>query len=332
MSSRTSPAYSRLRARVSGGNRKNETAFETIRHSLWSTDWMTLVMLAIYTILDIIFITVAPRSFGVLQGNILVAVAIVACTVWYDQTGSRIALLLRSFYILPVGYMMYTQVHNYIPLINPNNYDAILAAWDFAIFGVNPTQWIHRFANPFLTEYFQIWYNVFQLMLVVPAVSLYRTGRMRDFRVYSMVILFGFFVSYLCYFAMPAIGPRFELHDFYATDRELPGILLTEPFRDLINAGNNIQAEMDDPYKYVNRDCMPSGHTMMSILAILMVWKLRTRWRWLISIGGISIVISTVYLRYHYVVDLMAGFTLAVLVYVFHERLIAWWKKRGVRL
>src|SRR5688500_9758688 len=90
MSSRTSPAYARLRARVSGGNRKNETAFETIRHSLWSTDWMTLVMLAIYTLLDIIFITVAPQSLGVLQGNILVAVAIVACTVWYDQTGSRI--------------------------------------------------------------------------------------------------------------------------------------------------------------------------------------------------------------------------------------------------
>ncbi len=329
-SSRTSPAYSRMRERISKGERRSESTWETIRNSLWSTDWMTLGMLSLYTLLNIIFITEAPRSFGTLQVNILVGVAIVACTVWYDQTGSRVALIMRSFYILPVGYMMYTQIHNYIPLINPENYDTILAAWDYAIFGVNPTEWIDRFAHPILTEYFQIWYNVFQLMLIVPAVSLFRQNRMRDFRVYSMTILFGFFLSYLCYFAMPAIGPRFEIHDFASINRELPGLFLTEPFRDLIDAGNNIQDEMVDPYDYVNRDCMPSGHTMMSILAILMAWRLRTRWRWVITIGGISVMISTIYLRYHYMVDLMAGLALAFLVYFMHQSLVRWWERRDI--
>lgn len=330
MSSRTSPAYSRMRQRVSEGEKRTETTAEMIRNSLWSTDWLSLGMLAFYTLLNLIFITEAPRSFGTLQVNILVGVAIIACTVWYDQTGSRTAFILRSFYILPVGYMMYSQVHNYIPLVNPVNYDAVLAAWDRAIFGVNPTEWIGRFAHPVLTEYFQIWYNVFQLMLIVPAVSLFRQNRQRDFRIYAMTLLFGFYLSYLCYFAMPAIGPRFEVHDFYAINRELPGLVLTEPFRDLIDAGNNIQTEMDDPYKFVNRDCMPSGHTMMSILAIFMVWHLRTRWRWLITIGGISIVIATIYLRYHYVVDLIAGVLLAVLVFTMHEKVARWWERRDI--
>ncbi len=291
---------------------------------------MSLGMLAIYTLLDLVFITQVRGSLGILQANILAAIAIIAFCVWYDQTGSRIALVLRSFYILPVGYMMYSQVGNYIPLVNPADFDAVLASWDRALFGVNPTQWIYQFAHPILTEYFQIWYNFFQLMLCVPAISLYRQNRMPEFRMYAMTIMFGFYLSYLCYFAMPAIGPRFEVHDFHAIDTELPGVFLTESFRAIINAGNNIRPDIGDPRDLAIRDCMPSGHTMMSILAILMAWSLRTRWRKMITIGGISVVIATVYLRYHYVVDVMAGIALALLVYALHRRLAEWWRERNI--
>jgi membrane-associated phospholipid phosphatase len=303
-----------------------------IRASLWSTDYLALAMLVFYTVLDIIFIKQVKSSFGILQINLFTMLGILAVAMWYDQTGNRIAHIFRSFYILPVGYMMYAQVHNYIPLVNPHNYDITLAAWDHAIFGVNPTQWIYRFANPVLTEYFQIWYNIFQLMLVVPAVGFYVKKRMREFRIYAMMLLFGFYLSYLLYFIMPAIGPRFQVHDFYSIDRELPGLLLTKPFRDFINAGNNITADMKNPYDVVNRDCMPSGHTMISMLGILMAWRLRSRWRWFITIGGVSVIISTIYLRYHYVVDLMAGATIAIILFALHPLLVKMWKKLRIEV
>jgi len=321
-----------MRSRVANGIRTRETTWETLRASLWSTEYICLGMLLLYTLLDIIFIKQVKSSFAILQVNIITMIGILAFAMWYDQVGSRIAHIFRSFYILPVGYMMYAQVHNYIPLVNPHNYDTVLAAWDRAIFGVNPTQWIHRFAHPVLTEYFQIWYNVFQLMLVVPAIEFYANRRMRTFRVYAMTLLFGFSLSYLLYFIMPAIGPRFEVHDFYGIDRELPGVFLTGPLRDFINAGNNITPDMQNPYDVVNRDCMPSGHTMMSVLGILLAWRFRSRWRWLITIGGISIIISTVYLRYHYVVDLMAGTALAVLVYYLHPWLARLWKRWNIQV
>ena len=320
----------RSRARV---RRPTRSGWELFRASLWSTEYLSLGMIALYTLLDIVFIRQVEGSFGILQMNLSVALAIIASAMWYQQTRVRIALIFRSFYILPVAYMLYSQVSNYIVHVNPNNYDAVLAAWDRAIFGVNPTEWIHRFSHPVLTEYFQIWYNFFQLMLVPPAIEFFTRRRMRSFRVYAMTLVFGFYVSYILYFVMPAIGPRFEVHDFYAIDRELPGLFFTEPFRDLINAGNNIPADgMDDPYEYVNRDCMPSGHTMMSILGMLMAWRYRSRWRWLLTIGGISVVISTVYLRYHYVVDVMAGTVLAFIVFYAHQGIVAFWKQRGIKV
>jgi hypothetical protein len=171
-------------------------------------------MIALYVVLDLIFIRQVKSSLAILQMNILVAVALVAFAMWYQQTRVKAAHIIRSFYILPVGYMMYAQVHNYIPLVHPHNFDTVLAGWDRALFGVNPTQWIFRFAHPVLTEYFQIWYNFFQLMLVVPAVEYYASGQMRKFRVYAMILLVGFYLSYLLYFTMPAIGPRFSVHDF----------------------------------------------------------------------------------------------------------------------
>lgn len=299
---------------------------------MWSTEYMTLGMIALYTVLDIIYIRHVKQSFGILQMNISVALMIIASAMWYEQTRTRIAFIFRSFYVLPVGYMLYSQVSNYIPLVNPHNYDTVLASWDRAIFGVDPTVWIGRFAHPAITEYLQIWYNFFQMMLVPPVIGFFVMRRMRTFRVYVVTLLFGFYSSYLLYFIMPAIGPRFEVHDFNAINKELPGLFLTVPFRALINAGNNIPPDMTDPYLFVNRDCMPSGHTMMSILGILMVWKYRSRWRWLLTVGGLSVVISTVYLRYHYVVDVIAGIVLAFIVFYSHEAIARWWRRHGIKV
>ena len=302
------------------------------RASFWSTDVMSLGMLALYTLLDLFYIQHVKSPFAILQMNITVMIAIIACSMWYEQTRMKLAYIFRSFYILPVGYMMYAQVHNYIPLVNPVNYDHVLAGWDRAIFGVNPTEWIYRFAHPALTEYFQIWYNFFQLMLVVPAIEFFLRRRVHTFRTYAMTLVFGFYLSYLCYFFMPAIGPRFEVHDFYSIDRELPGLFITQPFRDMINAGNNITPEMKNPYDVVNRDCMPSGHTMMSVLCILMAWRYHSRWKWLMTVGGISVMISTIYLRYHFMVDLMAGFTLAIVVFLIHPWLARGFRRLGIKV
>jgi membrane-associated phospholipid phosphatase len=89
---------------------------------------------------------------------------------------------------------------------------------------------------------------------------------------------------------------------------------------------------MKNPYDVVNRDCMPSGHTMMSVLCILMSWKFRSRWRWFVTIGGVSVVVSTVYLRYHYVVDVIAGTVLAFVVFYSTPWLVRFWKRLGIRV
>ena len=52
---------------------------------------------------------------------------------------------------------------------------------------------------------------------------------------------------------------------------------------------------------------------------------------WILLVPGISLVLATVYLRHHYVVDIYAGFALAIFVYWFAPRLAAAWHRLQVR-
>ena len=62
------------------------------------------------------------------------------------------------------------------------------------------------------------------------------------------------------------------------------------------------------------RDAFPSGHAMMTLVAMWWSWRQRLRLRWALSVIGVLLILATVYLRYHYVVDVLAGALLAVAV------------------
>ena len=51
---------------------------------------MSLAMIALYTVLDIVFINRVKSSFGILQMNILVAMLCIGCAMWYEQTRSTV--------------------------------------------------------------------------------------------------------------------------------------------------------------------------------------------------------------------------------------------------
>lgn len=112
---------------------------------------------------------------------------------------------------------------------------------------------------------------------------------------------------------MPAIGPRFVVYDFAALDKELPGVFLTHYLREAINFGGGVFDKTVNPALIVNRDCMPSGHTMITLATIFWAYRLNTKVRHIILIFGISLIFATIYLRYHYLVDIIAGIIFAAL-------------------
>lgn len=228
-------------------------------------------------------------------------IALVILLANWDRPVSPSPLLPLSSFVhgwYPVALMglTYKELTYLIPRIHPRDFDAVLAAIDHRIFGVHPTVWLERFTWPALTEVLQLTYSTYYFLPIVLGVVLWKTDSLEKFHLFVFVIVLGFYVSYLGYIAVPAIGPRFLPSIAEAQTTPLTGLLFFQPVRRMLDSAEGI-----------TRDCFPSGHTELTLLVLYYARKFHRRTFWWLLPFGMGIVFSTVYLRYHYVVDVAAG-------------------------
>ncbi|MFM7544671.1 MAG: phosphatase PAP2 family protein [Ignavibacteria bacterium] len=283
----------------------------TLRDILLGADWYFLGMIAIYTIILIIFHKQIPNVGMFFMQNVFLALTIISIATLGKYRSGNLFINIHRYYHLPIIYVIFMQVFVHISVLNPHDYDQILAGWDRALFGMNPTEYIQQFAFPALTEFFQIAYVLFYFHAFAQSIELNLRGLYEEAESVTRTIVFGFLLSYVMYVFMPAIGPRFSVHDYASISTDLPGLWLTDALRTIIDTGDGFRDKTLDPALQMHRNCMPSGHTMMTLMNMILAFRYRSKLRWVFLIMGISLIIATVYLRYHYVVDVLAGIILA---------------------
>jgi membrane-associated phospholipid phosphatase len=200
--------------------------------------------------------------------------------------------------VIPINF---TELHYLVHSVSPMDFDQALINIDFSIFGLHPTVWMEKLANPWVTEYLQIIYTTFYFLPIILAYILYRRKDYEEFDSFVFIMVFGFYLSYLGYFIVPAIGPRFTLD--YLQSFPVTGVWITDVIRQTLDALENSQ-----------RDAFPSGHTEMTLLSMIYAYKYSKKYFYVLLVIGTGLIFSTVYLRYHYVVDVVAGIALAIAV------------------
>ena len=257
-----------------------------LRESFYSADIYALVIITLYSFLSIVYYQHIPMAAALLLVNLLIVTVICSSILLTHVTDFAAFRLVRYFYTIPVVYLMYDQTHYFVRLVHPVDYDALLIAADRWICGVDPTVWLAQFAHPAITEYLQICYFLFYVLPVTHAVELWMNNDIDRLQIFARKMSFVYFISYLAYFVMPAVGPRFTLHDFSQTSLEMPGLWITETLRAVVNAGGGVTAGALHPAEIVNRDCMPSGHTMLTLVNIILGFRFGSRFKWLFAKPG----------------------------------------------
>lgn len=211
------------------------------------------------------------------------------------------------------------------PIHGRMDFDHLLIAADRWLLRVNPTEWLTRISHPYLTELLQIAYALFYVYFIVVGIELYRKSVCRPFSYFRFTVAYGFLISYIGYFFLPAAGPRFTLHDFSKIDSELPGILFTPFLRRFVNFFESIPEDVPNSVAHAaaQRDVFPSGHTMLTLIVIIIAYRYRLKMRHPVLAAGMLLIFATVYLRYHYLVDVVAGVALALLCLSTAKRLYA---------
>lgn len=201
------------------------------------------------------------------------------------------------------------------PFHRGRDFDRLLIEADRWLFGIDPTKWLVRISYPFVTELLQVAYALFYLYFIALGIELYMKSEIHPFQYFRFTVVYGFIFSYIWYFFLPAVGPRFTLHKFSEINQELPGLFLTQALRRFIDFFESIPANVPDSVAQAaaQRDVFPSGHTMLTLMIIFLAYRFRLRLRHPQLIAGLLLILATVYLHYHYFVDVVAGAVAAFL-------------------
>jgi hypothetical protein len=262
---------------------------------LTAPDLVTLGYLAAVTAIVLAF---RPEGMGIFlayHGLVLALIAFIVRA--HARYGGRFWTFLRHWYVLLLAMAAFREIHYLVPRIHSfadRRYDHILAALDRKFLG-DVEGFCVSMANPLLIDVLHLCYCFYFASILIPGAVLYFRGELERTREYSGVILAGLYLSYLGYFAVPAVGP----HRMTAPPVELDGWVLGTPLRAAVVA---LEWEMPDAF--------PSGHTLLSLLALIMSWRLHRRCFWILLAPASGCIAATVVLRYHYVVDLAGSLAL----------------------
>ncbi|MDR3702542.1 MAG: phosphatase PAP2 family protein [Candidatus Sulfopaludibacter sp.] len=274
---------------------KRNTGPDNLSTSFWAVDKVIFAYLTFTGLLILGWWHEVPGA-AVLFSLHVVAVTLM---VYEVKRPNPTSWVFRNWYPLLFVASCYKEMAILIPPVRRTDSDQWLANLDFRIWHANPTVWLERIYSPGLTEYLQVVYTLFVPAVLFVAYLLWKSGKYPEFQYYAFLIALGFLVSYVGYLIVPARGPRFLLKS-----------LEHVPLQGLW--GFSGMQHTLDRLESAHYDCFPSGHTELTMLAW---WGSRMISKRLFKVYFAytpSIIFATVYLRYHYTVDVMAGAFAAV--------------------
>ena len=260
--------------------------------------------------------------------NLVVFVAVAA---WHRSPwGAHFTLAKGAVYrtmVLATFLTSYLELQFVLPAVTSRIVDAQVYAADLAIFGFEPALAWDRYITPARVEWFAFFYYLHFLVLashVVP--MLLFGGRGQLCTRFTLGILIVFCVGHTTYLAVPGYGPFWYFRGQFQHE-PLEGGLFWNLVRTAVAAGG------------AGKDIFPSLHTAGPSFVAIFAFLHRTRrpfcWTWFpLALIAANIIGATLFLRWHYIVDVVAGLALATgaaLVCVrIADREAHWRARRGV--
>src|SRR5690242_9092421 len=196
------------------------------------------------------------------------------------------------FFLLSACY--YALFTNLLLRVNPHTADTVLSRIDAAVLGNQASFLLERWINPWATDFFNLVYFSYIFSLPVVAIYFYTAASKSAFRRVMMGYLVLMLMGISSYLLVPAIGPG----SFFAGQftRDVNGHAVSRSVAYIISNGR------------VAYDCFPSLHVGIPLLLSLYLRDYRRK----LFIPALAYVLvmcgATIYLRYHYLVDVLAAF------------------------
>jgi membrane-associated phospholipid phosphatase len=275
---------------------------------------LTFLFLFGLILVTVIFKRHIPLWHSLLLRYLMLMALLFVLKISSDLKGKKGAFL-NDFSPLIFVILIYESLGDLIQYLQPD-IDSRLIQIDLFLFGVHPTLWIEKWIVPWFTDVMSLAYLSYYFLPLALVVVLYIKNRKLEFNESIFVLALGYYASFIGYILFPAIGPRYTLASFHFVPLE--GSWITDFVRDILNA-----------LEHNKRDCMPSGHTQIVLMVLYLSYRYERFLFYLFFPIICGLILSTVYLRYHYVIDLFAGVAFATASLIIAPRLYRWWNVEG---
>lgn len=222
--------------------------------------------------------------------------------------GRAVVSILRDWGPVILIMWLFQSLETYTGVVHKGSIDASLYRADQWLFGVEPTVWLSRYSTPLLTDYMAFAYGSYFITPMILATMLSLRGRREDFREMTTALVLQMGIGFFLFLLFPAGPPRYYgplIHGGFD-----PPVL-----RSHFGLFELQQGAFDSADPARTRSAFPSLHCSLALLTLIYsyrfsdaVWPRRPRlWFRIVLVIVISLWISVVYLRHHWVVDIFAG-------------------------
>jgi membrane-associated phospholipid phosphatase len=214
-----------------------------------------------------------------------------------------------------VCYAAFRNLKSYVPFVHPRIYDSMLERIDRSIWlGHRPADVLHSvFGTTWAAQFFSVVYVAWIVLIPITlAIALVWTRRPAAGSWYVTGMAVDWLLGVGAYFLVPTLGPIYSYPQDFAA---LPHTYATTLQHQLLTDRRSVLADPHATHALQTIAAFPSLHVgMMVTLCLFATWAGMARWIQVTSRIFLALtMLATVYLGWHFFVDVLGGAVLGAL-------------------
>lgn len=290
---------------------------------LFAVEKISLIYNLLTTILILFMFPRMDHPWRMLSDRALIAAMTFALMYLYRLAPCRFSAFIRIAVQMALLSYWYPDTFEFNRLLP--NLDHVFASAEQFIFGFQPSvTFCEKLPMMWMSEPFNLGYFSYYPMIFIVVVY-YFLFRFELFEKVSFVLVTSFFIYYFIYIFVPVAGPQFyfpaigmdnvlngifpNIGDYFNTNAELlPGPGYEHGFfYNMVEASQQVGERPTAAF--------PSSHVGISTLLMIMAYRANGKLFAFLLPFYFLLCCATVYIQAHYVIDAVAGFLTAIMLY-----------------
>jgi len=223
--------------------------------------------------------------------NLIFILGLISLSFLREKLISNVLGFGLALFPLIASIYLYKESGQMVHIFYPGWYDNLIMSFEINLFGVLPNFWLEKFFSPVTTEILMFAYFIYLPMVPFLCIYFYFKVNPQALDQFLLPLILAYSICFLGFFLFPAASPRFVLDG----GRELEGFI----FRKIM-----LFIERNGQFQ---GGSFPSAHCAAGTVMIFLSYRFDKKLFAFVCPIIILFFLATVYGRYHYFSDVIAG-------------------------